>query len=187
MTVWCVIGHCYEQMASVHQLFVVLYEAQADAVFRFCRLRLPDRETALDLTQDIFMRLWVKFRQGHEEIRNPRALLFTIARNRIIDHYRAKKSSSLDKLLEEEPQLEALLTTNVASAELASEARELVEHIAELEPIYQQVVYLGLVEGFKPQEIAEIIGERSNNVSVRLHRGLAKLRELGGYDLDDNY
>ena len=37
---------------------------------------------------------------------------------------------------------------------------------------------LRYVDGFSPKEIADIVGESQTLVSVRIHRGLKKLREL---------
>ena len=34
------------------------------------------------------------------------------------------------------------------------------------------------IDDLSPQEIAEVVGESENLVSVRIHRGLVRLREL---------
>ncbi|MEK7642161.1 MAG: sigma factor-like helix-turn-helix DNA-binding protein, partial [Patescibacteria group bacterium] len=46
-------------------------------------------------------------------------------------------------------------------------------------------VYLRFVEGLSPPEIAEIIGISTNATSVRITRGLEKLRTLTGYDIQE--
>jgi len=48
--------------------------------------------------------------------------------------------------------------------------------------MYQQAVYLRYVEGFSPQEIAGILKKDVNVISVRINRGIHKLRHIAGYD-----
>lgn len=164
--------------------FTTLYEAESDSVYRFCLFRTSDKDVALDLMQDTFMRFWDALSQGEREIQNERALLFAIARNSIIDWYRKKKSLSLEALAEQsEVDVEVFLGTTEGDAiEMEFEAKQLMEKIQKLEPLQQQVVYLRYVEDLGPKEIAEIVGESVNVVSVRIHRGIQQLRKIAGYD-----
>lgn len=167
----------------IKQQFERLYERESDAIFRYCLFRVSDHETALDLTQDAFIRFWDALFQG-KEILNEKAFIFMIARNLVIDLYRKKKSLSLDSILEEnEDQMfmagDKGLKENI---EMSSEARFVMDKISELEPIHQQIIYLRFVEGLLPKEIAGILGVSPNVVSVRIIRGLEKLREITGYE-----
>lgn len=81
--------------------FTQAYEEHADALFRHCYFRVSNRERALELTQEAFMKTWDSVAQG-KEINNYRAFLFRVLNNLIIDEYRKKKSTSLDALLEQE-------------------------------------------------------------------------------------
>ncbi|MES2470834.1 MAG: RNA polymerase sigma factor [Patescibacteria group bacterium] len=162
--------------------FVALYTKEADAVFRFCLLRTSNRDVAKDIAQEAFTKIWVSMQAGND-IQNPRAFVFKITRNLIIDWYRKKKASSLDQMADEDPHGEIGLVDDEAelSAEMTAEARFLITKIRELDPTYQQAVYLRFVEGMRPQEIAEVLGETVNVVSVRITRGLEKLRQISGY------
>lgn len=62
--------------------------------------------------------------------------------------------------------------------EIEAEAEYLIRKIGELDEPYQHAVYLRCVEELKPREIAEILGESANVVSVRISRGLGQLRSL---------
>lgn len=166
--------------------FVSLYEKEADAVFRYCLIRTSSRETAIDLSQEAFMRFWDALVQ-HKSISNDRAFLFTIVRNLIIDWYRKKKSVSLEALGEsrdgeERDILDTLILQDggYIQEELRAEGRYVIEKIKELDPQYQQILYLRFVEDMKPREIAEILDESVNVVSVRLTRAIEKLRNIVG-------
>ena len=81
--------------------FEKTYTDESDAIFRFCLVRVSNREQALDLTQETFLRLWQSLSQD-KEIANARAFLFTVAHNLVIDWYRKKKSVSLDSMMYQE-------------------------------------------------------------------------------------
>ena len=162
--------------------FIQLYNDESDSIFRFCLLRTSDREVAADIVQDTFMSFWDTLSHGEQKIQNERAFLFTIARNRIIDWYRKKKSLSLDSIIEG-PGVEAetfMLTSpeRREDIEMVHEGKFLLEKIQKLDPPYQQAVYLRYVEDLKPKEIAEIVREPANVVSVRIFRGLQQLKKL---------
>ena len=163
------------------QKFEQVYQAESDAVFRYCFFRISNRETALDLTQDTFMRFWDALIK-QKDIQNTKAFIFMIARNLVIDFYRKKKSISLDVILDEggEGMFMAEEKSRIEYIEMSSEARFALDKIALLEPLYQQIIYMRFVEDLKPKEIAEVLGVSSNVISVRIVRGLQKLRELVG-------
>ena len=75
------------------------YENHSDSLFRYCLYKTSDREKALDLTQDAFMKTWEYIEEGNQ-VKNLKSLLFTIANNLIIDFYRKKKTLSLDNIIE---------------------------------------------------------------------------------------
>ena len=164
--------------------FAKIYEDHSDSIFRYCFLRVSDRNVAIDITQDVFMRYWNSLIQK-SDISNDKAFLFTIARNAIIDWYRKKKSFSLEALQEERDEFEefVLLPDDAHNMqELDAEARFLLDKIKELPPTAQQILYLRYIEDMKPKEIAKILKISENAVSVRIHRGIEDLRKITGYD-----
>src|SRR5665213_1328577 len=135
--------------------FSACYKAQVDAIFRFCSVRVSDREQALDLTQETFTRFWQSITQG-TEIMNERAFLFTVAQRLIIDWYRKKKSLSLEALAEmsglEEVYEPSDKKTHI-DLEIETEGRYLLTKINKLNPSNGHAVYLRFIEGLSPPEI----------------------------------
>ena len=146
-------------------------------------MRLPDRDRALDLTQECFLRAWGYVQRG-EEIREMRPFLFRTLRHLIIDEYRKAKSFSLDEMLEgdEGGTIEAMLprddTNTLEAAFDRFDGARAVEAIRKLPDLYREVITMRYVDSLTIGEIAESLGESENVVSVRLHRGLKKLRTL---------
>jgi RNA polymerase sigma-70 factor (ECF subfamily) len=122
-----------------------------------------------------------------EKVNNDRALIFTIARNLIIDYYRKKKSVSLDALSETDDEDKCieefvLIDGNKKyDIEIETEGRFLISKIIELPKAYQQIIYLRYIEGMNPDEIAKILGISVNAASVKIHRGIAELKKITGY------
>ena len=165
--------------------FLEAFEANADALFRHAFFRVSDREKAYDLTQDTYLKAW-DYVQNGGEVKQYKNFLYRILHNLIIDEYRKKSSRSLDELLEDEtiaPVIEAKLSEgSVIEAEEALDDKLLAEHITSLIPElpehYASVLTMRFLEGLTTSEIADMVGVSENVVSVRIHRGIAKLKAL---------
>lgn len=170
-------------MEDFERQFKDAFERYSDELFRHCTMRLSDRERALELTQDTFVRTWDYVRKGGE-VRELRPFLYQTLRNLIIDEYRKIKLHSLDRMLEdaEGGALEALLPTDdtntIEAAMERLDAKEALKRVGDLPELYREVLLLRYVEGLSPKEISAIVGESENVVSVRIHRALKKMREM---------
>jgi len=161
--------------------FTEIYNQESDPLFRFCLLRVSDRERALDITQEALARLWSSIFLG-KKVENPRALLFVIARNLIIDWYRRIKSVSLESLSSDngDREFDAPDSKATLEIELSADAKRAYSMLESLEPQYREVMYFRYVEDLPPKEIGEILKVNANTVSVRLTRGMEALRKLMG-------
>ena len=161
--------------------FTDIYNQESDSLFRFCLLRVSDREKALDLTQESFTRLWSSFSLG-KRVDNPRALLYRVARNLIIDWYRRIKPVSLESLsgADEDREFDPPDQRATVKIEVDAESRRVLSMLGRLESQYQEVIYLRFVEDLSPKDIAEILRLNTNTVSVRITRGMEALRKIIG-------
>ncbi|MBA3732952.1 RNA polymerase sigma factor [Patescibacteria group bacterium] len=156
--------------------FVGAFDLHSNAIFRYCLYRIGDREKALDMSQDTFMKAW-KFISLGGSVENMKAFLYKIATNLIIDEYRRRKSpESLDNLLEEkgfEPSIDEY--EHMINRLDAEQALAMLSQIPEP---YKQALGMRFVEDLSLKEISEITGESENTIAVRIHRGLAKLVKI---------
>jgi RNA polymerase sigma-70 factor (ECF subfamily) len=153
--------------------FLEVYDRYADDIFRFCVLKVSNRETAQDIAQETFMRYWQQMRLG-ETVGNDRALLYAIARNLVIDWYRKRKTDSLDALTEGGFEFASGDHTTI---EQHAQVREVLEVVRDLDEPAREALTLRFVEGFSPKDIAALTGETANAVSVRINRALKKVQE----------
>lgn len=152
--------------------FLQIYDAYADDIFRFCALKVSNRELAQDLTQEVFTRFWQALREG-TVMRSERALLYTVARNLVIDWYRKKKESSLDAMADSGIEFGGEDADDVTREAEMGEALRIVRGLDEPS---RDALLMRYVEGLSPKEIATITGESANAVSVRLNRAMKKVR-----------
>lgn len=158
----------------MEQVFTDCYDAESNGIFRFCYFKTGDRSIALDLTQDTFTKVW-SYLQNGEEIGNIRAFVYRVARNTIIDHYRKKKSVSLDSITEKGIDYSK---NDHTIMEDNAEISQILIQVEKLEKDYRDVLFLKITEDLSPSQIAKILNENENAISVRIHRGLEKLRNI---------
>lgn len=160
-------------------VFEDAYDEFLDSIFRFLCSRLSNRERAHELTQETFMRAWQYLRAGNT-ITNMRPFLYTIAYNLFKNELRARREVySLDRMIEErvfEP-----VSANPSSEEML-EQRMLVEMIPLLPEQYAEVLTLRFVDGLAVKDIAAMLEETPVAISVRIHRGIHKLRTRYAYE-----
>ncbi len=160
---------------KVRQRFLAAYDAHGDDIFAFVMSRTGNRDTALDLTQDVFTSTWTYLSRG-KRVNNLRAFLFQITRNKIIDHYRKKKTNSLDHLIEAGFEMSDL---GRAIEQMRSQIDSdfTLRSLSSLSPSHYQVIHMRFVKGMSVDDMAFVLGIQKNAVSVRLHRALAYARE----------
>jgi RNA polymerase sigma-70 factor (ECF subfamily) len=161
-------------MNEKSKLFLGLYDAHVDAIFRHCLFKVSDRELAQDLTQQTFLQLWT-YLKNDQHIDKPKPLLYRIAGNLVIDWYRKKKADSLDSLMDAGYDTADTKGENI---EQSAEIQNILKKASELPQDDQNLIFWRFVEDMTPKEIAEILDERENTVSVRIHRALEQLRSL---------
>lgn len=161
-------------MEKHKKILTEAYEEYSQAIFRYCFFKISDREKALDFVSETFTRTWQYMLKGND-IENMKTFLYTTASHIIIDEYRKKKSISLDALMDSgnEPQgetKEALYT--------AFDIARVMKKMLKLPKNDNAILGMRYIEDLSIQEIATKLNESENTVSVRIHRGLGKLKKL---------
>ncbi|MEI6042300.1 MAG: RNA polymerase sigma factor [bacterium] len=153
--------------------FSKTYEEHSDAIFRYAYFKLSDTEKAKDVVQDTFVKFW-EYISAESELQNVKALLYRIALNTIIDLYRKRKTFSLDTLAED--GFEPIYEPEKNEFE-RHESEAVLKAINELGEEDRNIMFMRYVEGLSFDDIAEVVGERSNTIAVKVHRLLKQLRQ----------
>lgn len=156
-----------------HTDFIKAYDELGDSLFRHSFFRVSNREVATDMVQDTFIKTWQHIERG-ETIQNLKAYLYHVMNNLIIDYYRKSKSGSLDILLDDgfNPADETVDIEGEAEVSLV------VSSLTELPDEDRKLIVMRHVDGHSISEIAQMLGETENVVSVRIHRAIKKLKKI---------
>jgi len=152
--------------------FRALYDSYYEPLYRFLWRKTRDRETALDLIQELFTRIWHKRRTLAAD-KPLRPLLYRIANNLAIDHLRRK---TVRQATVPEAVAEAIADTSalLEDRELPDEFERALQQLPEGQ---RQVFTLSRFEGLKYAEIAALLEISVKAVEKRMSLALKTLRQ----------
>jgi len=167
--------------------FGAIYDAYVDRIYRFIYFKVASAEVAEDLTSEAFLKAW-QYLKDKKEVPNLQALLYTVARNVVIDHYRSSAAErgnvSLDETIADE-------STDVASERFIKETETkfditlVLEKLRHLKEEYRDVIVMKYLDEMSAGEIAEVLGKSATNVRVILHRATRALTDAIGHELEE--
>jgi len=149
--------------------FARLYEAHAGRIFNLAR-RMTTAETAVDLTQDIFLRAWEKLNTFRGESAFG-TWLHRLAVNVILAR-RSALSTERSRFTDEEGVLDAV-PARPGRPDLGVDFERAIEHLPDGA---KTVFVLYDVEGYQHEEIATMLGISSGTSKAQLHRARMILR-----------
>lgn len=142
----------------------------------FLRRHFPSVQDIDDLVQESYVRLMRAHRTG--TIAEPRAYLFTTARNIACDLFRRRQPISIEELAE--TQRMSVVEEKADAAENASHAQEielLIEAIHALPTRCREVLTLRKLHGLPYRDIATRLGISENTVNAQLAIGVVRCRQ----------
>lgn len=168
-----------QQAKKDKEKFAVLYEHYVSQIYYFLLSRIRNEELAEDLTSMTFAKVLEKLHKY--KTGNFRAWLYRIANNTMIDYIRKNKRV----VNEENRVLDYFINQNDNdSKDLDDELDKgmkvefLKRYIDKLPKKYQEVINLRYFSYLNNDEIAKVLKCKTNNVAVRLHRAIKKLKNL---------
>jgi len=161
--------------------FSRIYDENIEPIFRFILLKVGSRDSTEDLTSLVFAKCWQKFKQNGQdgqEIKNPTAYLYQIARAEIANFYR--KKSKFEIISTSSYLVENLIdpSSNVEEkAQLNSRVGKLKNCLSNLNKENQDMVIWRYLENMPIKTISQITKRPKGTVRVMLHRALKELKE----------
>ncbi|MFC1839943.1 RNA polymerase sigma factor [Thermodesulfobacteriota bacterium] len=152
--------------------FQDFYKRQKDKLFSYLIRITGDYHLSMDIMQESFLRCLEKYK--NKPMNN--SLLYTIARNVMIDYSRKDKRKR-----EFEQHSIAQQINQENDLYIKQEYRQVIKAMESLEKDEREILAMVLTENLKYREIASIIGIKENNVKVKVHRARMRLREILQY------
>ena len=156
-----------------------MIQRNTPSVYRFCARMLRDDEDARDAAQNTLVKV-IRNLHRYDPERKFSTWVFGIARNTCIDEHRRRRHTSDEEVSDVMDHREGPLELTTR----AERARLLQAALAEVPPLYREVLVLYHFEHLKYEEIAETLDLPMGTVMNRIFRARKKLREsyeaLGG-------
>lgn len=151
--------------------FKALYDRLAGRLVAFAKSWSGDRVFAEDIVQDAFLQVWQR-RATISDIDKLDALLYTIVKNNLINHYQKK--------LRTENYLTELANTSGNEVDPQVEQQTLTQvkkHIETLPPKSKEVFLMSKKEGLTHKEIANVLSISTKSVEKHIAKAKKILRE----------
>lgn len=161
--------------------FEMLLERHLSPVLNFLWQLVRDRDTAEDLAQETFFKVWKNLRR-FDPNKNFKVWLFAIAKNTAYDFFKKKKTLPFSLFTDEEGhnQLEKLDDKKPWPDEILERkdlAREIEGKLEEIPEAYRIILLMHYKEDFSLSEISEILNVPYNTVKSQHQRGLERLKK----------
>ena len=141
----------------------------ADTVAGVCVMRLRNYADAEDCFQNTFIKLFQKSPDFMNE-NHLKAWLIRVAINECRNYINMNR------------RFVPLSAAKYETVELKENENDISWAMLQVEPKYREVLYLFYCEGYKVNEISDILGKNPNTVKTLLKRGREKLRKAYGGD-----
>ena len=162
--------------APRHADFEALYQRHAQEVWALVFARWLNRDTALDITQETFLRLWRQWDQG-EVIRNPRAWLLRVARNLAEDHAKSafrRNGTHPPQTMNGVKADQPLPLERMEREETFAQVRRVLEQLSEAD---REILTLRYALDYDTNQIAEALAINLTAVHMRLSRARQRVAE----------
>jgi len=152
------------------EAFALLYDRYIQRLYHYCHYRTNNARDAEDLTSQVFlaaMEAFPRYRQdGHFA-----AWLFTIARNKVADHYRRAADPSLEQAV-----LRPADSDPAGEAESSQQREALLRAVRELDEEEQELIRLRYAAGLSFAEIGSALHKSEGAAKKMLYRLLERLK-----------
>lgn len=152
--------------------FSVLYYQYVGKIYKFIYYKVQHRETAEDMTSQTFIKALEKINGFSNERSSFSTWLYTIARNNVIDYYRAKKN---DQDINDAWDFKDG-TDIERDTDLKRKLEKVEVYLKELKPEQREIVMLRVWGDMSYKEIAEITGKSEGNAKMIFFRTIKDMK-----------
>jgi len=151
----------------------LLYENYADALYGVIKKIISDDDTAQDVLQESFIKIWRYSKKYDASKAKLFTWLYRISYNTAIDKVRSLKNKS-----DKEIQIETSSVYKITSNELNQDVLDIKKHLNSLDEKYQIVLHALFFEGMTQQEASEELDIPLGTIKSRLKIGLRELKKI---------
>ena len=159
----------------------ILYSRYITAIYSMSLHMLKQPPLAEEVTQDVFMNIWLKASSFNAERGQPRSWIMSVAHHRVIDVIRSRRRTAQMTDPEGYDTLERL-PSGGASVETQVQQNldreRIMGALSGLPDNQRQVILLAYFEGYSQSEMAELLSEPLGTIKTRVRLAMQKLRAI---------
>ncbi len=152
-----------------------LYEHYLNEIYHFVFYRVRSHQEAEDLSEGVFLKAWLALGENPPQQIPFRLWLYRIARNTVVDHYRARKEHVA---LEEASTVLTPMEGPEALVVRRERLQELQDRFQQLKEEYQDVLTYRFIVGLSHAETAVVMQRSEEAVRALQYRAITALRNL---------
>lgn len=158
--------------------FSLLYEELLNPIYKFCFFKLPNKETAEDITSEVILNIFNNI-DSYSRKRGIKFIswVFRIAQNKIIDFFRVNKENL--ELKEEIICKKSNIDKNLNNDFLKEKLQKALKSLPHSQ---SQTIELKYFSGLNNKEIANILNKSETAVRILQSRGLKSLQKYINYE-----
>lgn len=155
--------------------FNYLYDHYSGALFTIINQIVPDKDTAGDVLQEVFVNIWKKINTYDSAKGRLFTWMLNIARNAAIDKIRSKG-------YRDNQRNQPIIGTENGGMEMSSNPVVndvgLKKVLTTLNEEYRRLIDLSYFQGFTHEEIAKMLGIPLGTVKTRIRTAISQLRTM---------
>lgn len=159
--------------ANDKKAITLLYDHYADALLGVIKKIISDHDTAQDVLQESFVKIWRYSKKYDPNKARLFTWLYRIAYNSAIDKVRALKN-----ITKKEVQIENSAVYKLESGAINEDVLDIKKHLNTLDEKYQIVLNALFFEGMTQQEASEELNIPLGTIKSRLKIGLRELKKI---------
>ena len=165
-----------------------LYGRYATPVYSLALHMLKQPPLAEEVTQDVFLNIWLKAASFNADRGQPRSWIMSVAHHRVVDVIRSRRRTALVTDPEGYETLERLPSggASVESQVQQNLDRErIMQALATLPDSQREVILMAYYEGYSQSEMADRLGQPLGTIKTRVRLAMQKLRSALQEDDDE--
>ncbi len=165
-----------------------LYSRYSSSVFSLAMYMLKQEALAEEVTQDIFLNIWLKASSYKSDRGEPRAWIMSVAHHKIVDVIRSRRRTltitdpslyeTLDLIPSSETPVDEQVVRNL-------ERERILKALSTLPEPQRKVIMLAYFGGYSQSEMAEMLQQPLGTVKTRVRLAMQKLRGVLERDVHD--
>ncbi len=165
-----------------------LYIRYQTPVYSLAMFMLKQPALAEEVTQDIFLNIWLKAGSFNSERGQPKGWIMSVAHHKIVDVIRSRRRTIVNTDPADYETLDLLPAggaSTEAQVEQTLERERIMRALATIPKPQSEVIMLAYFEGFSQSEMAERLDQPLGTIKTRVRLAMQKLRtvlENDGYE-----